>query len=337
MNPEPRRILIVKPSSLGDIVHALPFLHALRQRFPNTYLAWLAKREWAPLLVGHPDLNEVRSACFAISDTASLLRAVRGGFDWAIDLQGLFRSGLLTRLSGAKVRIGLSNAREGAGFFYTQKAQVPADPTHAVERYLRVCPLFGVEQPPVVFSFPDFSAARRSLERILESRQVPRGRPRIALHVTSRERPKRWPAEHFARLADQLIRERDAVVLLIGARPERAEVQTVLDRMSECAFNLAGETSLVELAALLSGADLLVCNDSGPMHLAAALGTRVVALFGPTDPVEVGPYGKGHRVLRADWDCSSCSRSQCVQGGACLRALSAGMATEAAKSVLEDR
>jgi heptosyltransferase-1 len=334
---DPSRVLILKPSSLGDIIHALPLLHLLRARFPKAHLSWLVKSEWAPLLQGHPELDEVIPVRFRFGEVGELLRAVRQDFDWVIDLQGLLRTGILARLSGAPVRIGLSDAREGAGAFYTHRAQVPDAPLHAVERYLLACRFFDRPAPERLFVLPDLSEADRSLKNVIQSKEIPGDRPWVAFHATARQAPKRWPAERFSALAERLIRERRAAVLFVGSRGERAEIEETVRRIAEPVYNLAGETGLLQLAALLGRVRLLVCNDSGPMHLAAALGTPVVALFGPTDPRKVGPYGKGHTVFKIGHDCSPCSRSRCVQGGACLKAIPVEEVAEAAVSFLEVR
>jgi lipopolysaccharide heptosyltransferase II len=320
---------------MGDILHTLPFLHALRLRYPSAHLAWLVKSEWAPLLEGHPELDAVLPVHFRVGEIGALLRAVRSDFDWVIDLQGLFRTGLLSRLSGAQVRIGLSDAREGSRIFYTRLAKVPKEPLHAVERYLLAGRLIDLEDLPRTFVLPDLSKANSSVKRLAESWKIPRDRPWVAFHIGAREIPKRWPAERFAFVADSLIRERNAAALFVGTEGERAQVAGMVATLPEGAFNLAGKTDLLQLAALLSRVDLLVCNDSGPMHLAAALGTPVVAIFGPTDPKKVGPYGEGHRVFKSEIDCAPCRRSRCVQAGACLAAISAEEVARAAQSFLE--
>lgn len=330
-----REILIIKPSSLGDIIDALPFLHALRRRFSKARLSWLIKAEWAPLLEGHPELDAVLAVRFRFGEIGALLGAVRQNFDAVIDLQGLLRTGVLSGFSGSPVRIGLSDAREGSRLFYTDLVPIPNEPLHAVERYLLAGRLFDFEALPPTFVLPDLSKAALSVERIVQARKIPHDRPWVAFHVTAREFPKRWPAERFASAADLLVRERGATPLFIGSKGEREEVGRVIARMRTAAHNLAGETDLLDLAALLSRVDLLICNDSGPMHLSAAVGTPVVAIFGPTDPRKVGPYGKGHQVFKSGVNCSPCSRSRCVQQGACLAAISSQEIADAALSMLD--
>ncbi|HET6369704.1 MAG TPA: glycosyltransferase family 9 protein, partial [Nitrospiria bacterium] len=213
--PDPSRVLILKPSSLGDIIHALPFLHLLRVRFPKAHLSWLVKSEWSPLLQGHPELDEVISVRFRFGEVGALLRAVRRDFDWVIDLQGLLRTGLLARLSGAPVRIGLSDAREGAGVFYTHRAPIPGEPLHAVERYLLAARFFDRPSPERQFVLPDLTDADRTLENVIQSKKIPVDRPWIAVHSTARQTPKRWPAQRFCAVADRLISERRAALLFI--------------------------------------------------------------------------------------------------------------------------
>lgn len=333
--PEPHRILILKPSSLGDIIHALPFLHVLRERFPKAHISWLVKEEWTPLLNNHPELDEILSVPFRLWGINKLLRSVQQDFDCVIDLQGLLRSGLLSGLSGAQIRIGFSDAREGGRLFYTHTVPIPKGPLHAVDRYLLTGQLFGIESSLPSFIFPDFSTADEELSELVRHCQIPSDRPWVAMHTSARENPKRWPPERFAALADILVRDCHAAVLFIGSKADRDKVDGVAARMTQAAYKLAGHTGLLSLAALLSRVSLLVCNDSGPMHLAAAVGTRVVALFGPTDPKKVGPYGEGHQVLKGAVDCTPCTRSRCVQDGACLQAISVERAAHAITSLLE--
>jgi lipopolysaccharide heptosyltransferase II len=254
----------------------------------------------------------------------------------AVDLQGLLRSGLLTCLSGSPVRVGFANAREFATLGYNRRVQVPTPEMHAVERYLLVAGALGIEPA----GEPDFTIAVGRDEarwaRDFLSGLGPEHGPVVLMNPSARWESKRWPANSFAVLADALVRKHAAAVLFTGSPEDRAVVGRVQGLMSQTSIDLAGGTTLKQFIALLAQADLLVCNDSGPMHLAAALGTPLVAFFGPTNPVRTGPYAQARRcvILRKPQDCSPCYRRQC-RSGKCLAAVTSAEALEAAESLLE--
>ncbi|MDQ6733245.1 MAG: glycosyltransferase family 9 protein, partial [Nitrospirota bacterium] len=233
-------------------------------------------------------------------------------FDLVIDLQGLFRSGAMARLTGCPTRIGFANGREGSPFLYTQTVPVPTPDIHAVDRYLLVAASLGAAPK----GFPKFdiklaSTDRERVAQLLKSVGLAAGAPWIAMNVSARWDTKRWPPEHFAAVADALQEKRLTAVALIGGLDDRAVTQAVLSRMQTTPIDLTGQTSPELLPALLASASLLLTNDSGPMHIAAAMGTPVVAFFGPTSPTRTGPYGSGHRVLTSGVPCSPCFSRTC--------------------------
>lgn len=339
--PRPRysgtvtKILIIKPSSLGDVVHALPTVNRIRQRFPDAQISWLINDSLAPLLKHVAMIDkliefpraEYSSPAHALRFLAFLRQLRARRFDLVIDLQGLFRSGLMTWATGAPRRLGRSDAREGARFGYTEIVTVPDSQMpgtiprqvapakrgpgniHAVDRYLLIADY--LECPPLPVSFPlgRDDANRRAVDALLApapsvAEQAARGRL-IAVNPSARWPTKLWGDENFRALLGQLPRDR---VVLTGSNSEAAHVTAIA---SDC-LNLAGKTSVMELVELLRRCAVLVTGDSGPMHLAAAVGTPVVAIFGPTDPVLTGPYGQGHVILRADVPCSPCLKASCA-------------------------
>lgn len=276
------RILVVKPSSLGDVVHALPTVNLIRRRYPDAHIAWLINNELASLLKKCPVINEIIE--FHRHDYAKLPALVsrlrRERFDLVVDLQGLLRSGLIGWVSGASRRVGLSDAREGSRMFYTEIVNVPR--THAVDRYLLAAKHLGCPPGPVEFPLGLSSNLQSQISNRL-----------IAVNPCARWETKLWGDDHFSALIDHLPADR---VVLIGSCSERDRIAGInRDR----ARNLAGELDLFQLAELYQQCAVAISNDTGPMHLAAAVGTPVIALFGPTDPVLVGPYGPGHVVIRS--------------------------------------
>lgn len=341
MMPDYRQILFIKPSSLGDIVHAMPTLAALRQTFPQARLTWLVKRQWAALVERIDGVDRVWAVDPGLSGWLSQVPGLRKErFDIAVDLQGLFRSAAIGWLSGAPERIGFANGREGSPWFYSRQVPVPTPEIHAVDRYLLLADAMGrtsVSRPE--FRFRIMRADRDAADRVLEQHGVMRGAPWIALNVSARWPTKRWPAASFAAVADQVSREGLGRVVLIGGPDEQADAGAVQRLMKERAVDLTGATSIGQLPALLSQAAALVTNDSGPMHVAAAVKTPVVALFGPTSAQRTGPYGAGHRVLSADVACRPCFSRTCRNTNQleCLTAVSPDQVVTAVKAQLAAR
>ena len=313
---EGRRLLIIKPSSLGDIVHALPTVAALRRRLPSAKLTWLVKREWAEVLDGNPDLDEVLAVDLSMKGWPAAIRAVRARrFDVVVDLQGLLRSAMLGWMSGAPVRIGFANGREGSPWFYTDRVSVPAVSMHAVDRYLLIARALGAEPEkpgPSAFPLPHDAGAEVKVDALLAAADVQMGTVLVALNPSARWPTKRWPAESFAAVGDRLQQQVGVRVVVVGGAEDRPIWEAVMRAMRTAPIDLAGKTTMKELIALLRRLQLFITNDSGPMHLAAAVGTPVIALFGPTDPTRTGPYGAGHAILRSGIPCSPCFSRRCT-------------------------
>ena len=315
----PQKILIVKPSSLGDVVHSLPFLNAIRKRYPEAEIHWVIFKGFEGLLEGHTMIHKLwivdktswtkfNRAIDTISEIKSLLRDLKEErFDLVVDLQGLLRSGIITAATGAPVRIGFKEAREGSRVFYTDKVPGGRD-IHAVDRYLKVAEFLGCDTSEVIFPLPPFEKAS-SFENIISS---------FILHPSSFEEyvvivpgarwmTKRWPPEYFGKLAS-LLHLRS---IIVGSKGDVNIANKIVARSQGKSFSLAGKTDLKELIAVIKGSKFLVTNDSGPMHIAAASGVPVFAIFGPTDPARTGPYGKGHTIIRADIECAPCFKKTC--------------------------
>jgi heptosyltransferase-1 len=320
----PKRIALVKPSALGDIVHSLPVLSALRQRYPAAHIAWVVNRGYADLLGGHPDLDDILPVDRGASK-AGLLRAVRNygrffralrqqRFDLVIDLQGLFRSGLMAITSGAVRRVGLASAREGATAFYTDVISVPSPQVlHAVDRYWLVADAFGVGHLPKRFHVPLPEKAR--YWAVTQLHDCPR--PWIALGVGSRWQTKRWPPQHFASLARRALEYAGGTLVFVGGHEETPLARTTAERLNGTMRDFTGQTTLPQLAALLACVDVMVANDTGPLHLAAALGRPVVAPYTCTKVRLNGPYGAAAGAVEARVWCQGsylkrCGRLDCM-------------------------
>lgn len=319
-----RRIAVIKPSALGDIVHALPVLPALRRRFPRAHIAWVVNRAYEPLVAGHPDLNAtlafdrgaLKRGVFATAATAlQFARSLRrGGYDLVLDLQGLFRSGLMTAATRAARRVGLSTAREGASRFYTDIVATPRlDEGHAVDRCWRVAEALGVGHLPKTWHVPLAADAKRWADA--EWAALPR--PWIVAGVGARWLTKRWPPEHFAAVLRAAQARYGGSVAFIGTAEDAPLALAAAERLHGPVHHLCGATTLPQLAATLAKADLVVANDTGPLHLAAALGRPVVAPYTCTAVRLHGPYGVQRGAVETSVPCRAsyvrtCSHLSCM-------------------------
>ena len=347
-----QRILIIKPSSIGDVVNALPFLSSLRRRYPDRHIAWLVEEEAAELLLGHPLLDrvivsgrkrwgrEVRTplrGSKALREMAALIAELRQGrYDLVVDLQGLLKSALTVVCTGARYRVGLAGAREGSERVLTHVVPLPAGPLHAVDRYLEAARFLGADPLSKAFVFPSRPEDDVRAEALLAEAEVRPNALVVALNPQARWRTKLWEEERFARLGEALARRHGARILVIGSSSDLPSARHLASHMNPVPFVAAGRTDLKVLIALLKRIDLLVTVDSGPMHLAAALGTPLIALFGATDPRLIGPYGGDGVVLRVPLPCSPCSKRRCQieSDRLCMRSISVEEVTEAASALM---
>ncbi|MBI4496138.1 MAG: lipopolysaccharide heptosyltransferase II [Deltaproteobacteria bacterium] len=353
---EPERILIVKLSAIGDVVQTLPMAEALRARFPRAHISWLVEEAAADLLQDHPAIDRVivsrrqswlrgifqpgrfRSTA---GEIRRFLRHLRGShYDWIIDNHGILKSGLLVFLARGRRKIGFRAsagiAEEGNYLFTNERYGALPIERHALERYLDLVAHLGVPAEKAALRYAVPEEARRVAERLLRENGV-MGRPLIIIHPLAKWESKQWPGEYFTRLADRLGEEGTRVVFS-GSPDDRGPVEEIFrqsrhpDRMA----NLCGRTRLRELAGLFSLADLVITPDTGPMHLAAAVGAPLIALFGPTAPWRTGPYGNGHVILRRPLACSPCFRRKCPTRE-CMNSLTVEEVFEAAQRRLEEK
>jgi lipopolysaccharide heptosyltransferase I len=308
----PRKILVIKPSSLGDVVHSLPFLSALNECFPLAKIHWVIAKGIEDIIDGNQLVSKlwiidkdqwkkVGRISGTISELGRLAKNIRAeAYDIAIDLQGLMRSGLMTKATGAPVRIGFAEAREGSALFYTHKVTGGKD-VHAVDRYLKVVQALGCDVEAVRFPMP----------LIRESEKIRQLRSQIGDYAVivagARWETKKWPAHRFAALAAML----DINSAVVGNAADHGISKAIEEQSSGKAISMAGETDMGELIWLIRGAKLVITNDSGPMHIAAACGIPVVALFGPTNPDRTGPYGRNNVIIRSAAPCAPCYKRRC--------------------------
>lgn len=329
----PKKILIIKPSSLGDIVHSLPVLNAIHKNFPDAGIHWIVARGFEEILEGQHMLKKLwiinkdewkkitrlGPTVLEVNKLTKNLKAER--YDCVIDLQGLFRSGFIAKATGAPVRIGFREAREGSALFYTHRIKGGKD-IHAVDRYLKIAAYLGCDISDVQFPLPAFDQALTDL---------PVNGDYAVIAPGARHRTKIWPAERFGEVASLL----PLKAVVIGSRGDAAIADDVVRASKGNAVSIAGKTGLKELACVVKNARFMVCNDTGPMHIAAALRVPVFAIFGPTNPVRTGPYGRIHTVIRKDIPCSPCYKKTCATLE-CLNMIEAGEVAENIRMFLSD-
>ena len=328
----PRRICLIKPSALGDVVQTLPLLPALKLRFPESTISWVVNRELRGLVDGHPCLHESipfdRKGTW--SDWIRLLTTLRQRkFDCVIDLQGLLRTAAMTVATSSPIRIGLETAREGSSL--TLNCVIPQSnrsmAAHA--RYWRVADVLGVGETPRETFIATSSEDEEWTTRIVN--RLPR--PLFAVHPGARWETKRWPAEKFAELMIRAGRTWSGTTLILGSKAEQADASRVEQQIGDVVgtggtarvVNLSGQSTLKQLSALLRRVDFAISNDSGPMHLAAGLGTPTLGLFTCTSAVRSGPPGDQHEMISTTVSCAAGYHKKCPHSGsghlACFRDL----------------
>lgn len=314
------KVFILKPSSLGDVVHALPVLRLLKRHRPESEIYWWADLDRLPLLQGDPDLTGVIpfdrkrwARPVHWSELAASVRRVRAlRFDWVIDLQALARSSLMAWAANGELTVGLSDPREGAPAFYDLAIPRPSRLAHAVDWYLAVLPALGV---PIHWDF-EWLPRRPAVVEGMRGKWPGWDEPAdwVLFQPGARWASKRWPVERFGEVARQL-QQRDPRLRfgVLGGPAEQAAGETVARAVPGACLNLAGQTSLLEMVEWVRRSRLLITNDTGPMHVAAAVGTPVVAVFGPTEPRRTGPYGQLDHVLQTrGLSCVPCLKSRCA-------------------------
>ena len=308
MAPEPSRILLIRPSALGDVCRTVPVLASLKARWPEARIDWLVQEGFEAAIRAHPALDRaipfprrrlsrvrlLRPAWWrTLGELVSTLRA--GGYDLVLDCQGLSRSGLLSFATGAPRRVGYANAREFAWVCYTERAGSPRD-RHAVDRMLDLAEQAGAPRVPDL-TLHTCDDDRAELDPRLAGARY------AVVAPTSRWEGKRWPADRFARVVEAMLGDGsvDAVGVVASAgEADQCEPVRALAARDDRVVDLVGATSVGGLMATIERAAVVLANDSAALHMAAGFGRPLVGLFGPTRIDAVGPYGRDRDVLQPD-------------------------------------
>ncbi len=300
-----RKILIVKPSALGDIVHSLPVLNALKKGFPKAEIDWVVAYGLHTFLEGHPMINrlwvikkdqwkKLDRLGQTFREINQLRKELKGRhYDVCIDLSGLFRSGVIAWFSKAPVRLGFKESDEGSPFFYSHKIHGSMK-IHAIDRYLKLAAFLGCPTDEICYPFAPYDTDPAICHALPKSYAV--------MSPSAGKPANRWPAERFGEVAASL----DLPVVVIASKAEADIADEVVAHSRGNAVSIAGKTGLKDLLAVISRASFFICNDTGPMHMAAALNIPVFAIFGPANPVRTGPYGTIHTVIQKSFPCIPC-------------------------------
>jgi len=318
-------ILIVKLSAIGDVIHTLPSLTVLRKRYPDAHITWVIEEDSADIIAGHPfldralvsrrkrwlkNLRELRDVRKTIGEVRSFIAALRGRkYDLVVDFHGLLKSSIVVLLSGGRRKLGYDSMQELSGLFLNDKVYEDME-KHAVDRYLDLPRHLGADTGTPEFRIHIAEENRRRIEHLLEENGINPKDRFIAVNPVALWETKMWDNGKFAQLCDRIVGELKLTVVFTGG-PDRETVEHIRSLMHFPSADIAGRTTLRDLAYLYERSALVVTTDSGPMHVAAAVGTPTVALFGPTDPARTGPYGAGHTVVRKDLSCSPCFLKRC--------------------------
>ncbi len=355
MNIDTCRILIVKPSSLGDIVHTLPMAHGLKRSFPQCRIGWIVQGAFAELLERDPAVDAVypihitstsdpQAGRFAhwqaLKETFATLASLRrqmkqNPYDLVLDLHASFRSGLLGRTNPGGIRVGFQDAKELNTFFQQQLITVPNDVQHALKKNLLFADHLGCQVFDDDFFMRCNGDDEQEVQQFLDQQGIGKDNKIIYGNPAARWQTKFWPTEQWAELAD-IFSAQGIAMAFGGSKQDTAYIESITRLMKTRPLVAAGRFNLTQSLALIQRSALYVGLDSGPMHMAALSGIPVVALFGPTHPARVGPYGVKHCIVRAEHlDCLECRKRSCDHLS-CMKGITVPMVYDAALSLLQE-
>ncbi|UDQ97315.1 glycosyltransferase family 9 protein [Lentisphaerota bacterium WC36G] len=325
MKKNVKRILIVKPSSLGDVVHALPALEIIKEQYPEAKIDWLVNPLFADVLEFSTQIDNIVAFnrkklgrfCSFVSEFMSLLSELkRGKYDIVFDFQGLFRSAIFSRLASKNV-IGFSEPREKiSSWFYREKIEVDAKELHAIEKNcLMVCNYFNIDFHVPKVKLVDAANFSSEADNVLSEEEVSNSDQFIAIVPGARWQTKVWPPEFFAEVIKKLAQKNSKLKFIcVGTFSDDENAQLIKELSAPFADNVisvTGKTTVGGMIEILRRSKGVLTNDSGPMHIAAVLNIPTFALFGPTDPAKTGPFGENTFAYLADVKCHKCLKRWC--------------------------
>ncbi|MGH7855419.1 MAG: glycosyltransferase family 9 protein [Candidatus Binatia bacterium] len=334
---DPKRILIVLHGSIGDVTRALPLAAMLRGAFPHAFLAWSIEPACFPLLQGNNAVDEIivleRRRWWR--NAGSFLTRVRAGnFDLVLDLQRLFKSGFISWWSGAGQRIGFHRQDSKEFNWLFNNLHIPAygEKIPKIEHYLKFADFLGIERSPLEWQFNLTAGEQAAIGRHLSHI----GGSFAVLFVGTRWESKQWFPSQISQCADQLQADYELESVLLGSRDDQPVAQEVEALSRSKVTNLVGRTTLREAIGVIQRSRVAVGPDTGLMHIAAALRTPVISLWGATSPQRTGPYGYAELVLQGKAPCVPCHRRTCSIGRVCLQSITTEQIGAKIRKVLGD-
>jgi len=313
----PTRVLIVKPSALGDVVTAMPVLRGLKRTFPGVHVSWMLAGSCAPLVAHDSDLDEVvsfdrsglspwwRSVSAAIGLYALLRRLRKAHYDWVIDLQGLLRSGLFTLATRSPLRAGFADAREGAWLFYSKRPSVQE--AHTVARNIGLARELGIDAGDADMTLQVSNQGKAYAESFLRDTGFA-GRDLLVCVPPTRWQSKQYPPRHWRKVIGEL--HKDVAVVVLGGPGDGPLCDEIVDGLGAGVYNLAGRTTVDQMVGMIAASAGVICCDSAAKFIAPAVGVDVVTLIGPTQAERTGPYPIGRAVI-SQVACQGCLKRRC--------------------------
>ena len=322
---EINNILVVKLSAIGDVIHALPVSYALKETFPQAKVSWVVEPPAYDLLTNNPYIDEIilfekkKFKSFGgliknLPSFSSLLKQKK--YDVCLDLQGLGKSAAIAYLSGAKIKLGTCNMREGSHLISKKVCGENKD-GHIVERYLDVARALGCKTREI--KFPIVTTPKEEELTALIAKQVGMSlaNPYVVLAVGANWPNKRWDPKLYSELVNYLY-DQNITPVIIGGNSDQYLFEEIAKHSKIPPVNLVGKTTLKQLAVIIKNSKALIGGDTGPMHLAAGLGKPTIALMGPTDANRNGPYQQSENAIEINRDCKYCWKRSCSLGLDCL-------------------
>jgi len=342
------KILIVRLSAIGDVIHSLPTAYALRQKYPNAQIDWLVEKQSYPLVELNPYLDNViilprkqwkksikKDFIKGLKSFFSFFKNLRAeNYDITLDVQGLFKSALSSFLAKPNLRMGPADGREMSTLFYQAKIEVPDNKVHKIKKYLHFAGALGAEMDEINYGLKLTPVIKSRVSRLFESHKITSNKKIVIINPFTNWESKNWFLERYFKLANELIKD-NYYLIFTGSSDDKEAIDSFIAINEDNYSNLAGETDLQELTELYNRADLYIGGDTGPTHLAAAVGTPVISLMGPTDPETNGPFGKGHTVIQDNsLECIRCWDRHCSRKMQCMKSISVEQVLRIAKKKL---
>jgi lipopolysaccharide heptosyltransferase I len=322
----PKKILLIRLSSIGDVLHGTPVAKTLREHFPSAEISWIVGEKSQDILHGNPYLDkiilwqreqwekELRQGAWrkGYENFRFLERQLRlEQYDLTIDMQGLLLTGLIGWRSGAKTRIGFAQAKEGSPLFYTHRVETK-EPMPIVNHYLQLLKPLGINQVSTSMVMPVAAEHNKFADNLFISNGITKDDTVVILNPATSWITKCWPAAYFSILGNLLQQKLKVKIILLGAPGDIPLLDSIISGISGAVINLAGKTNLKELAAVIQKAQVFIGGDTGPLHIAAAVGTPTISLFGPTNPSTYAPLGEKHVAIVSEADCRFCFKRKCA-------------------------